>query len=197
MSMSPWRDTVLGLLVAGFLLVLLAAAVFNGDLLTPPSIAEQMEEVESEVLAGAGPGGGHVVVDERVQFHSTEQPSWLLVIEDLPSHDQFYKDAANGIKPLPRSDELHIYDVVSGRLRLMLHYRPRGLGKSASDWRTLRAGATAAADYDEDGSLEVIAGYARPSEAPKHSCRLASIGPTAATDLSHSLRRRRSSRSVA
>jgi hypothetical protein len=164
-SRSPWQDTVLGVLVAGLLALIVAAVLLRGDLLTPPSIGDQMSSLMSSILAGAGPGGGHVVVDERVQFHATDQPSWLLVVEDLPTHDEFTAGAAEGAHPRPRSDELRIYDVVGGRLRLKLHFRPRGVGPTAAEWHTLEAGATPAADYDGDGSLEAIAGYALPSQA--------------------------------
>ena len=109
----------------------------RGDLLTPPSITDQMDKIKREVLASAGPGGGHLVVDERVQFHSTDNASWLLVVEDLPSHDQFYAGAANGARPRPRSDELRIYDVVGGRLRLELDFRPQGVGPTAADWQVI------------------------------------------------------------
>lgn len=162
-----WSDRAFALLVAGFLGVVVAGVVFGlrGDLLTPPSITDQMDQIKSDVLAAAGPGGGHVVVDERVQFHSTDSPSWLLVVEDLPSHDEFYAGAANGARPRPRSDDLRIYDVEGGRLRLELHFRPRGVGPTAADWQVLRAGAAPAADYDSDGAREVIAGYAIAAQA--------------------------------
>jgi hypothetical protein len=164
-SRSPWRDTVLGVLISGLLALIVAAVLLGGDLQTPPSIGDQMSGLMSSILADAGPGGGHVALDERVQFHATDQPSWLLVVEDLPSHDEFTAGAAEGSHPRPRSDELRIYDVVGGRLRLKLHFRPRGVGPTAAEWHTLEAGATPAADYDGDGSLEAIGGYALPALA--------------------------------
>jgi hypothetical protein len=164
---SLWRDPVLGGLSAALVLslVALAALQIGGDLRAPPSIGDQMDAIKNKLLAGAGPGRGHVVVDERVQFHTTDQPSWLLVVEDLPNHDKFYAGAANGATPAPRSDDLRIYDVVNGRLQLKLQFRPQGKGERAAEWRTFDAGATPSADYDEDGSPEVIAGYALPSRA--------------------------------
>jgi hypothetical protein len=162
---GPWRDAILGLLVFALVAVIVLGRLIGGALFNPPSISDQMDKLKSRIVASAGPGGGHVVVDERVQFHSTEQPSWLLVVEDLQSHEKFTEGAADGRKPLPRSDDLRIYDVVNGELREELHFQPRGIGEKAAEWRILQAGATPSADYDQDGSPEVVAGYARPSQA--------------------------------
>jgi hypothetical protein len=159
-----WQDGVLGLLVAGLLALLLIGGIFNGDLLTPRSIGDQMDELKGHILE-EGHGGSHVVIDERVWFHPADAPSWLLVVEDFPNHDEFYAGAANGAQPQPRSDDLRIYDVVNGQLRLKLHFRPAGIGSKAAEWRVLGAGAASSTDYDEDGAPEVIAGYALPSEA--------------------------------
>jgi hypothetical protein len=162
---KPLWDRVLLLLASGLLAWLIAVAIFGGDLFTPPSIDVQMEKLTGQILASEGPGGGHVVVDERVKLHQTEQPSWLLVTEDLPSHEAFNKGAAEGAWPRPRSDDLRIYDVIDGRLQLELHFRPRGTGVRAAEWHALTAGAGPSGDYSEDGEPEVVAGYALPAKA--------------------------------
>ncbi len=90
----------------------------------------------------------------------------MIVIQDLPTAADFQAGAAENGKLMPQSDDLRIYDVVSGRLRLKLHFRPRGFGPTAAEWVSLRAGATQDdADYAENGSVEVIAGFAQPDVA--------------------------------
>jgi hypothetical protein len=162
---KPLWDRVLVLLASGLLVWLIAVAIFGDDLFTPPSIDAQMEKLTGQILASEGLGGGHVVVDERVRLHQTEQPSWLLVTEDLPSHEAFNKGAAEKAWPRPRSDDLRIYDVIDGRLQLELHFRPKGTGVRAAEWHALTAGAGPTGDYSEDGVPEVVAGYALPSKA--------------------------------
>jgi hypothetical protein len=156
----------LGLL--GALLALIVVGVFviaKGDFVDPPSISDQIDQTTSDLLADAGPGGGHIVLDERVPFHSTDHPSWLIVVQDLPTAAEFNQGAAENANPKPRSDDLRIYDVVGDRLELRLDFRPRGVGSQAAEWESLSAGAPAYADYAQDGSEEVIGGFARPSEA--------------------------------
>jgi hypothetical protein len=167
-----WRDPWLGSLGLGLLATVVVglSAGLSGNLVKPPPLDEQMDEIKSAVLRGDANGRRHLVVDARVPFHSTEADSWVLVFEDRPGHDEFYKVAAgNAPGPLPRSDELRIYDVRGGRLRLKLQFRPKpiksGKDKHPSEWIKLRAGTGLATDYDEDGSNEIIAGYAIPAEA--------------------------------
>jgi hypothetical protein len=154
--------------LVGALLAVIVAAVLliaKGDIIHPPSINAQIEQTTRELLASAGPGGGHVILDERVPFHSADQPSWLIVVEDLPTAAQFNEGAAEGGNPKPRSDDLRIYDVVGDRLELRLQFRPQGVGQAAAEWLSLSAGAPAYADYAQDGSEAVIGGFALPSQA--------------------------------
>lgn len=150
---------LLAVIVIGVLLIA------RGDIVDPPSINDQIEQTTKELVAAAGPGGGHVIVNERVPFHSADQPSWLVVVEDLPTAAEFNIGAAEGGSPKPRSDDLRIYDVVGGRLALRLNFRPRGVGLGAAEWLSLSAGAPAYADYAQDGSQSVIGGFALPSQA--------------------------------
>jgi hypothetical protein len=161
------RDpSFLGLLGA-LLAVIVVGVILNaqGQIVDGPSINDQIEQTTNELLAAAGPGGGHVILDERVPFHSTDQPSWLIVVQDLPTAAQFNEGAAEGANPKPRSDDVRIYDVVGDRLQLKLHFRPQGVGLRAAEWESLSAGAPAYADYAEDGSEAVIGGFALPSQA--------------------------------
>ena len=162
----PWRDGWLGFLCALLLGVgVLAAILGSEDALTePPPLADQMNEVKAEALRGDGAGRRHVVLDERVRLHPAEADSWILVVEDRPSHDVFYAAAANGIGPPPQSDELRIYDVRGGRLHLALRFQPPGVGRTAAEWRDLNA-RPLGKDYDLDGSNEVIGGYAIAGQA--------------------------------
>ena len=167
-----WRDPWLGSLGLGLLATLIVGlfAGLSGNLVKPRPLDEQMDEIKSAALRGDANGRRHVVVDARVRFHSTEADSWVLVIEDRPSHDDFYSVASGNVKgPLPRSDELRIYDVSDGRLRLKLRFRPKpiksGDEQHPSGLVKLGAGAALATDYDDDGSNELIAGYSIPAEA--------------------------------
>ena len=162
----PWRDAWLGCLCALLLGLGVLAAIFaSEDALTqPPPLSDQMNKVKAEALRGDGAGRRHVVLDERVRLHPAEADSWILVLEDRPSHDAFYAGAANGVGPPPHSNELRIYDVRGGRLHLALRFRPPGVGRTAAEWRELNA-RPLGKDYDLDGSNEVIAGYAIAGQA--------------------------------
>ncbi len=163
----PWLDGWLVALGAGLLATTVAMVFFqlSGDLLQPRPINEQMDQVKREPLRDDGAGGRHIWVDTRVRLHSTEADSWLLVVEDGPDHDAFNNGAANGVGPPPRSDELRVYDVRNGRLELKLHFQPQGIGKNAAGWEKLGGGAPVAMDFANDGSNQVIAGYAIPAQA--------------------------------
>jgi hypothetical protein len=83
-------------------------------------------------------------------------------VEDEPDGTAFYAGATGTPGAAkPRSDEVRIYDVNGGWLRLKLDYRPRGGGRTARAWVT-PAGAPPALDYNDDGTKEVIAGYEIP-----------------------------------
>ncbi|MDX6692368.1 MAG: hypothetical protein QOG15_3825 [Solirubrobacteraceae bacterium] len=163
----PWRDAWFLLLGAGLLVTLVVTLFVGlaGNLVDPKPISEQMDQIKTAALHGAGGRQRHVVIDARVKLHPAEADSWLLVLEDGETHDEFYAGAANGKGPPPHSDEVRIYDVRDGRLRLALDYQPNGTGSTAAEWRELGAGATLSADYDKDGSDEIIAGYAIPAQA--------------------------------
>ena len=149
----------------GLIVWFIVGWIFAGGLFTPPSIDEQMETVKKQILASAGPRGDHVVVDERIELHRTEQPSWLLVTQDLPNHKAFDRGPANKARLQSRSDDLRIYDVEEGRLEdLRLHFRPRGTGVRAAEWDVL-AGAGPSGDYNKDDEPEVVAGYGLPAKA--------------------------------
>ncbi len=163
MPHSPWSDNLFrGLLVAVLAVAASTAAIgFTSDwrtLVKPPPIADQINQTIDSMLAH----GGHVVVNERLRLHSTEQDSWVVVVEDEPTSSAFYA-GATGTKGAarPRSDELRIYDVSGGWLRLKLDFRPRGRGRTARDW-VQPAGAPPALDYNNDGTREIIAGYSIP-----------------------------------
>jgi hypothetical protein len=162
-----WRDRWLGALCVLLLGLGVATALFAvaGDLVEPPPLSEQMDQVKRAALRGDSAGRRHVVLDARVHLHPAEADSWILVVEDRPNHDAFYAAAANGVGPPPRSDELRIYDVSGGRLHLKLRFQPKGAGPTAAEWRSLSGDSPFAMDYDEDGSAEVIAGYAIAHEA--------------------------------
>ena len=132
------------------MLGVLAAIFGSEDALTqPPPLSEQMDKVKAEALRGDGAGRRHVVLDERVRLHQAEADSWILVLEDRPSHDAFYAGAANGVGPPPHSNELRIYDVRGGRLHLALRFQPPGVGRTAAEWRELNA-RPLGKDYDLD-----------------------------------------------
>lgn len=163
MPHSAWSDRLFQGLLAAVLVVAVGTATIGlssdwRTLVKPPPIADQINQTIDSMLAH----GGHVVINERLRLHSTEQDSWVLVVEDEPTSSAFYAGAtgAKGAAP-PRSDELRIYDVSGGWLRLKLDFRPRGLGRTARDW-VQPAGAPPALDYNNDGTREIIAGYSIP-----------------------------------
>ncbi len=78
---GPLWDVRLGGVALGLIVWFIMGAIFSGALFVPPSIDEQMETVKAQIMVSAGPRGDHVVVDERIELHETEQPSWLLVTE--------------------------------------------------------------------------------------------------------------------
>ena len=160
---SPFKDRVFQGLLAALALTLGVGALigFTTDwrsMVQPPPLADQIDDTLHGILAG----GGHVVVNERLRLHSTEDDSWLVVVQDAPSSGDFYAGAtgAPGV-PQPRSDEVRVYDVSGGWLRLRLDYRPVGRGRTARGW-VVPAGAPPALDYNGDGTPEVIAGYEIP-----------------------------------
>jgi hypothetical protein len=105
-----------------------------------------------------------VVVDEQVQLHDTDAPSWVIVVEQYRDHDAWSLavNRAATSSPMPRSDELRIYDVVNGRLRLELDYRPGAHGLGAASWQPL-IGADPVDDFAQDGSDQLIAAYGQPN----------------------------------
>lgn len=156
----------LGLLGALLAVIVVGLVLLARDaIVDPPSISEQIQQTTSELLAAAGPGGGHVILNERIPFHATDQPSWLIVVQDLPTAAAFNEGAAEGANPKPRSDDVRVYDVVGDRLELRLNFRPDGVGLGAAEWDALSAGAPAYADYAQDGSEAVIGGFVLPSQA--------------------------------
>lgn len=165
--LPPWRDGWFVLLGAGLAATLVVTLFVGlaGNLVEPKPIDEQMDQIKAAALGGEGGRQRHIVIDARVRLHPTDAESWLLVLEDDETHDEFYAGAANGQGPPPHSDEVRVYDVRDGRLRLALRFQPKGTGPTAAEWRELGAGAPLAADYDKDGSNEVIAGYAIPAQA--------------------------------
>jgi hypothetical protein len=135
-----WLDPAFAALAA--LAAATAAAIvvagLAGGLVKPPPVDDQIASLTQQALAAEGPGGAHVIVSERVQLHDTDSPSWLLVVEDRPTHDDFYNAVANRAGgPQPRSDIVRIYDVIGDRLELRLSYRPNGVGENAAAWETL------------------------------------------------------------
>jgi len=162
-----WRDRwhVFYTVLLALLLLWVAVASTGrlGGLVEPAAVSKQMDDIKSEALRS--PGGRHVVVDERVRLHGTEGESWVLVLQDRRTHDEFYAGAANGIGQPPRSDEVRIYDIEGGRLKQKLRFQPRGTGASAAEWRQVGGDAPLATDYDKDRTKEVIAGYDIPAQA--------------------------------
>jgi hypothetical protein len=160
---SPFRDRVFQGLLAALAVTLAAGAIVGlasdwRSMVEPPPISDQINDTLHGMLAD----GGHVVVNERLRLHSTEDDSWLVVIEDAPNSSDFYAGATGAPGAAqPRSDEVRIYDVSGGWLRLKLDYRPEGRGRTARGW-VVPAGAPAAFDYNEDGTEEIIAGYEIP-----------------------------------
>jgi hypothetical protein len=141
----------------------IAIAGVTGGLVKPPAIDDQISSLTQQALAREGPGGAHVVVSERVQFHDTDVPSWLLVVEDRPTHLDFYDAVANGLAgPAPRSDIVRIYDVVGGRLALRLSYRPQGTAKDAAAWEPLATNPGVGPVLDNGGVPQLLAGYVLP-----------------------------------
>jgi hypothetical protein len=141
----------------------LAIAGVAGGLVKPPAIGDQISALTQQALAREGPGGAHVVVSERVQFHDTDDPSWVLVVEDRPTHLDFYDAVANGLGgPPPRSDIVRVYDVVDDRLTLRLSYRPQGTAKDAAAWEPLQTNPGVAPVLDNGGVPQLLAGYALP-----------------------------------
>jgi hypothetical protein len=178
-SVPPmWGDGWLLAYAAGLLATLIAVLVvgltgLGGGLITPPPIADQMSSIIDGLTRQAGAGGGRVVLDERVPFHASEADSWVLGIEDNPSHDRFTnavancspQSPANCENPPPRSDELRIYDVSGGRLTLQLDYRPAGTGTQAAALDTVAGTSSSGGDYDHDAAPELIAAYSYPDGA--------------------------------
>jgi hypothetical protein len=172
-----WRDRW-ALVYSGGLLVTLALMIiggltgFAGGLLSPPPLENQMSDVLNQMVSEGGVGGGHVVLDKRVQFHPTEAASWVVGVGDTPRHDAFTNAVANCgpastqncVSPPPRSDELRIYDVRGGRLSLAFQFRPLGVGKTAAGLDPI-PGAGSGGDYDADNAPEVVAEYSWPDGA--------------------------------
>ena len=160
---SPSKDRLFQGLFAALVATLAAGAIigFASDwrsMVQPPPIADQINDTVESMLAD----GGHVVVNERLALHPSEEDSWLVVVEDEHNGSEFYAGATGAPgAPKPRSDEVRIYDVSGGWLRLRLDFRPQGRGRTARAWVT-PAGAPPAFDYNDDGTREVIAGYEIP-----------------------------------
>jgi hypothetical protein len=124
----------------------------------PRSVSDQVNAELNRLIDG---GRNHVVVNERVQLHPSDDLSWVVVMENSPNSIKFETDAEAGrprTDPAPTSDELRIYDVDDGWLTLKLDYRPAGLGTDARRWVS-PAGAPAAFDYNANGFPEILAGY--------------------------------------
>jgi hypothetical protein len=160
---STWpalADPVLGVAVGLMLAIAVVTASLYSQLLEPPPLDSQINAERSRLLADAGVTGAHFVIDERLQLHGAGPPSWVIVLEDYPTHDLWSKAVGDFTHhPNVRSDELRVYDVVNARLHLGLDYRPAGHGLNAAQWQPL-AGAPPADDYANDGTQQVIAGYA-------------------------------------
>ncbi len=162
-----------GLLATLTLMLIAGVTGFAGGLLNPPSLQEQMSQITNQMLTRGGAGGGHIVLDERVRFHATDADSWVIAVEDTPSHDRFTNAVANCapgsqsncVTPAPRSDELRIYDVHGGRLSLALDFRPSGVGTAAAELDTVPGAGAAGGEYDQDNAPELVAGYAWPDGA--------------------------------
>jgi hypothetical protein len=110
---------------------------------TPPPISDQLAKLnrdaarEGRVMtrpAGVG----------ALDLHGTGAASYVRLVSNGP---------ASGLAP--RADELRIYDVEGGRLKLRTRFEPRDPGA--------RFQFRAAADIDFDGAVEVVGGYSMPA----------------------------------
>lgn len=83
--------------------------VFPHFLHKPKSVEDQINVKLRQFLNG---GQDHVVVNERLQLHSGDDPSWVVVIENARNGSYFDIDTKAGRpphSPNPVSDELRIY----------------------------------------------------------------------------------------
>ena len=136
--------------------------IWRSSFVDPPPLSSQMNTIRAQMTAADGRPGGHVVIDEQVQLRGTDAPSWVIVVEQYQTHAAWVaKVEAAGPRSQVLSDELRLYDVVGGRLRLEMDFRPRGHGRNAADWQPL-IGADAVDDFANDGENQLIAGYGQP-----------------------------------
>lgn len=155
-------DPALGLAILAMAAIVAVVLIWRSHFVDPPPLSSQMNTIRTQMTAADGPASGRVVVDEQVQLHHTDAPSWVIVVEQYPTHAAWVaKVEAAGPKSHVLSDELRIYDVVGGRLRLELDYRPRGHGRNAADWQPL-IGADPVDDFANDGENQLIAAYGQP-----------------------------------
>jgi hypothetical protein len=124
------------LCLAGSIAVVAASTVvyFAAPLVLrkPRSVSDQINAQLNRLIDH---GRNHVVVNERLQLHPTDDPSWVVMIENSPNAAKFGIDSAAGRPandPLPTSDELRIYDVDDGWLNSQARLPARGSGNHGS-----------------------------------------------------------------
>src|SRR5439155_10770454 len=124
----------LGVALAGWGAVTAAQYAFDRWQAPPPPIAQQLNDVVRE----AARNGLRVAESYRADLHGSGERSRILVL----------RPTARATRPIP--NELRIYDVSDGRLRLRFRFVPRTAGVPPS------VHLADVADFDGNGSMEIL-----------------------------------------
>jgi hypothetical protein len=165
-----WRWPHLGVPMAVFVVVVagalagIGAHVLHNDSQSEPKrpVSTQLEAVVKEAVRDRR----HVVTRRRLSLHGTGTTSHLLIFRDEDLRDRFRTDLQT---PQALSDDVRIYDEVSGELRLRFRFQPQNPGEvlQAPDGDmpsfVFRLGSIA--DLDENGKVEVFGSFERISLA--------------------------------
>lgn len=151
-----------------------AISAFGAWLLTrgteraEPRTRDLGEQIDT-VLSQAARGGRHAVFQRQVRFHgATQSQSWLVVLRDDLLRNHPAGDVvtdSNGKFVVPRSDELRVYDMRAGVLRLAYRSMPQEAGRiqqlPEGDAPSFRFRARAVSDIDANGRIELVGAFER------------------------------------
>jgi hypothetical protein len=142
---------VLTAAISAFVALVVAALSIRFDVLQflePPSIHEQLEEIQVEMAKD----GRFIPVLRRISLHGSGIRSYLIVTRDRTHLENPWTGELE-------ADEIRIYDLVDGELTLAFAFQPRLHLQGEGPRSRLVFEPTSIVDLNGDGAAEVFGAF--------------------------------------